>query len=161
MPSVNPVVIAVLFAATLPPAVRAQQLRPPVDSATAATIHELLALTGSVKLALSGMEAMLPAQRAANPRIPPVFWDAFLARARADTSRLSALLVPIYAAHFTRPELEQLVRFYRTPLGARLLKELPPIMQESVQAGQSWGAQIGSAVAESLTAAGVRFPGPQ
>ena len=156
----KPVLIAILLAAPLS-TVAAQTPQAPVDSATAATIHELLALTGSVKLAVTSMEAMIPSQRAANPRMPAAFWDAFLARARSDSSRLTELLVPINAAHFTRPELEQLVRFYRTPLGQRLIKALPLIMQESVQAGQTWGAALGRAVAESLAASGVKFPGPQ
>jgi hypothetical protein len=140
-----------------PPA-PSQQNSTPVDSATASTIRHLLSLTGSAKLALRGMEAMVPAQKAANPRIPGAFWDAFLARARRDTAQLVELLVPIYAAHLTRSELEDLVRFYQTPLGQRLAQALPLISQESIQAGQGWGANIGRQVAESLAQSGVAFP---
>lgn len=150
------VLIAHLAGTPLP----GQQSPPPVDSGTAATIRRLLALSGSVKLALTGMEAMIPAQRAANPRIPAVFWEAFFARARRDTTQLVELLIPIYASHLSRAELEELVRFYQTPLGRRLAAVQPLISQESVQAGQGWGAAIGRQVAESLAQAGVQFPEP-
>ena len=135
-----------------------QQNSTPVDSGTAATIRHLLSITKSAKLAIQGMEAMIPAQRAANPRIPAAFWDAFLARARQDTAHFVELLIPIYAAHLSRAELENLVRFYEDPLGRRLAEVLPLIYQESIQAGQGWGANIGRQVAESLAQSGVAFP---
>jgi uncharacterized protein len=138
----------------------AQQSPPPVDSATATTIRQLLTLTGTGKRMVQGIEMMVPAQRASNPRIPPAFWDAFLARARRDTTQLMELLIPIYASHLTKAELEGLVRFYQTPLGRRVAEVLPLITQESMQAGQGWGAGIGRQVAESLAQSGVPFPNP-
>ena len=144
----------------LVPVVAAQQSPPPVDSATAATIRHLLAITGTGMRMVQGMETMVPAQRAANPRIPAAFWDSFLAHARQDTTRLLDQLIPVYAAHLTKAELDDLVRFYQTPLGRRLAEVLPLIMQESMQAGQSWGAGIGRQVAESLAQSGVQMPSP-
>jgi hypothetical protein len=135
----------------------AQQGRP-VDPATAASVRRLLTLTGAARLSVTAMEAMIPAQRAANPQIPGAFWDAFLAHARRDTTQLINLLIPIYAAHLTRPELEELVRFYSSPLGRRLAAAQPAITQESILAGQTWGAAIGKQVADSLSAAGVKPP---
>lgn len=138
--------------------VASQQDSTPIDPGTAATIRHLLSLTGSAKIAVQGIEAMIPAQRIANPRIPAAFWDAFLARARRDTAQFLELLVPIYAAHLSRSELEGLVRFYEAPLGRRLAEVLPLINQESIQAGQGWGANVGRQVAESLAQSGVAFP---
>lgn len=133
----------------------AQQRRAP-DPATAATVRRLLTMTGAARLSVTSMESMIPAQRQANPQIPVAFWDAFLAHARRDTTKLIDLLVPIYAAHLTRPELEELVRFYGTPVGRRLAAVTPLITQESIQAGQTWGAEIGKQVADSLAQAGMK-----
>lgn len=149
-------VVFLFFAAPL----SAQQNSPPVDSATATTIRQLLAITGTGKRMVQGVETMIPAQRASNPRVPAAFWDAFLAHARQDTTRLMELLIPIYASHLTKAELEGLVHFYQTPLGRRVAEALPLITQESMQAGQSWGAAIGRQVAESLAQSGVPFPNP-
>ena len=131
----------------------AQQRKGTTDAATAATVRRLLTMTGAAKLSLTSMEAMIPAQRAANPQIPAAFWDAFLAHARRDTTQLIELLVPIYAKHLTRPELDELVRFYSSPAGKRLAAVQPLITQESIQAGQTWGAAIGKQVADSLSQA--------
>jgi hypothetical protein len=40
---------------------------------------------------------------------------------------------PIYARHFTVAELQELAGFYRTPTGAKALRELPLVMGEFVQ----------------------------
>lgn len=130
---------AVVLAAPL----AAQERRASVDAATTATIRHLLDLTGASKVALRGMDATVPAQRAANPQIPPVFWEAFLARAHRDISQLVDSLVPIYASHFTRPQLDQLVQFYESPIGRRLAEVQPLITEESIQAGQRWSGAIG------------------
>lgn len=144
-----------LAAATLWTPVLAQQ-RAPVDPAKSSTIRHLLDLTGAARLALNGMEAMVPAQRAANPQIPVVFWDAFLARARQDLNQLVDSMIPIYASHFSLAELDQLVRFYESPLGRHLNEVQPLILQESMQMGQRWGAIIGREVGESLARSGVK-----
>jgi hypothetical protein len=39
---------------------------------------------------------------------------------------------PIYARHFSIDELHQLTAFYRTPIGAKALHELPQVMGEFV-----------------------------
>lgn len=135
----------------------AQKNRAP-DAAKVATTRRLLALTRSAQLSIRAMEVMVPAQRAANPQIPAEFWDAFLARARRDVNQLVDSLVPIYGNHFTHAELEELVRFYQSPIGRRLTEAQPLITQESVEVGQRWGAIIGRQVAESLGAGGRKAP---
>ena len=39
-------------------------------------------------------------------------------------------LPPIYARHFTVAELKELAAFYRTPTGAKALREVPQVMGE-------------------------------
>jgi hypothetical protein len=102
---------------------------------------------------LSTMESMIAAQRQANPQIPAAFWNTFMAHARRDTTQLIDLLVPIYAAHLTRSDLEELLRFYTSPIGQRLAAVQPAILQESMLAGQNWGASIGRFVGDSLAQA--------
>jgi hypothetical protein len=104
------------------------------------------------------MESMIAAQRQANPQIPAGFWDAFMAHARRDTTRLIDMLVPIYAAHLTRSEIEELLRFYLSPVGQRLTAVQPDILRESTLAGQQWGEVIGRAVGDSLAHAQGSLP---
>jgi hypothetical protein len=144
-------VVCLFLAVLLPSAAAAQQASPP-------TIRRFLELTGAAQLSVRAMETMLPAQRAANPQIPAAFWDAFMARARRDMHQLIDSLVPIYATHFTQVQMEQLVRFYESPLGRHLTTVQPQLNQVTMETGQRWGAVIGQQVAESLARAGVTLP---
>lgn len=150
------VITFLALALAAPPSARAQ--KQPVDPATAQTVRRLLELTGAARISLQTMEAMVPAQRQAMPQVPAAFWDAFLAHARRDIAQLVDSLVPVYAAHFTQAQLQELVRFYESPLGKRLAEVQPLIAQESMQVGQRWGALIGAQVGDSLGRAGVLKP---
>ena len=135
---------------TISAAAAQDQPNRPVDPAAAVSVRKLLAATGATKLMLGNLESMIASQRQNNPQIPAAFWDAFLAHARRDTTRLVDMLVPIYAAHLTQPELEELLRFYNSPIGQRLTAVQPAIFKESMAAGESWGEQIARMVGDSL-----------
>jgi len=149
----RPIAFVALLVLALAAPARAQKQA--VDPATAATVRRLLELTGAARLAVQTMEAMVPAQRQAMPQVPAAFWDAFMAHARRDIGQLVDSLVPVYAAHFTLAQLQELVRFYESPLGRRLAEIQPLITQESMQAGQRWGALLGAQIGDSLARAGV------
>jgi len=143
---------------TVSPAATQEQATRKIDPATAAAARRLLTVTGAAKLALNSMETMINAQRGANPQIPEGFWDAFIAHARRDTTQLLDLLVPIYATHLTRDEIEQLIRFYESPIGKRLTAVQPMISQESMVAGQTWGEALGRIVGDSIAQATENLP---
>jgi hypothetical protein len=42
-------------------------------------------------------------------------------------------MVPAYQKHFTEGDINNLIAFYSSPTGAKLLRELPEIMAESMQ----------------------------
>jgi hypothetical protein len=44
-------------------------------------------------------------------------------------------IVPIYQRHFTTADLDELIRFYSSPVGQKLLHEQPQLLQESMRAG--------------------------
>lgn len=127
----------------------------PRDSGKAALIRQLLVRTQAADQAIALMEASLPAQRLSNPRIPAVFWDRFIAEARARRGELVDMMSVVYERHFTTEEIRHLLDFYDTPLGRKLLAAQPKIAQESVEAGQQWGQRIGSAIGAQLAAEGV------
>jgi hypothetical protein len=45
-----------------------------------------------------------------------------------------AATVPVYQKHLTKGDVDTMVAFYETPTGQKLLKELPEILSESMQA---------------------------
>ena len=52
----------------------------------------------------------------------------------------------IYAEHLTLTEIVEITAFYRSPVGAKFISVQPAIIQQSMQIGQRWGAEIGREV---------------
>lgn len=44
-------------------------------------------------------------------------------------------VISIYQRHLTKTDVEELIRFYSSPVGQKLLREQPQIMRESMRAG--------------------------
>ena len=49
-------------------------------------------------------------------------------------NELMAAMMPAYQHHFTHGEMQELIRFYSSPLGKKLISEMPAIMTEYMQA---------------------------
>ena len=47
---------------------------------------------------------------------------------------LTQAMIPAYQKHFTKADIEAMNAFYSSPVGQKVLEELPAVMQESMQA---------------------------
>ena len=63
---------------------------------------------------------------------------------KASMNDLIDMLVPIYSKHLTIDDLNELIRFYESPVGKKYAEKNPLIVQESMQVGQQWGQKIGA-----------------
>jgi uncharacterized protein len=52
----------------------------------------------------------------------------------------------IYAKHFTEQELKELVAFYKSPLGQKMLKEEPLALDQGMKRAQDWSQEFSEAV---------------
>jgi uncharacterized protein len=149
--------LAAVTCAVAPAAAHAQTTASP-DPAKVQLIRKLIAAAHLTDQALLVMEQALPAQRAANPRIPAVFWERFLAQARARRGELEDGYVALYDRNFTTAELQGMVAFYESPIGKRFVQVQPVLTREGMVMGQEWGSRIGADVGRTLAAEGVPAP---
>jgi hypothetical protein len=59
--------------------------------------------------------------------------------------RLSALrqdIVKLYAARFTEQELKEVLTFYKSPIGKKLLTEEPTFIERTMTAAQDWAIKL-------------------
>lgn len=127
--SLSIIVFAVVFSAG------ARAADPGGHTRAAQELVEVMHVERSVKDAL---DIMIKAQLQANPDLSQfedllraffakyMGWDAL----RDDYAQL-------YADTFSEPEIKQLVTFYRTPVGQKLIGSLPEIMRKSAELGQA------------------------
>jgi hypothetical protein len=58
----------------------------------------------------------------------------------------------IYASHFTEPELKQLLIFYQSPLGQKVIDEEPKAANESMTLAGSWADKLSEEVIVKMRA---------
>jgi hypothetical protein len=122
----------------------------PPDSARLAAARAMIEASGAVESMVAGMKAALPAQKAMNTQLPEEFWTRVEKRLTQDAPQLADSIAVVYAANFTRPELEALTAFYLSPAGLRLRELQPQIIAQASAIGQRWGMRIGAEIGASL-----------
>jgi len=55
---------------------------------------------------------------------------------------LYSVLYPVYEKHFNIFELNQLVEFYQSPVGQKLVRVSPELLTESLALGREWGLSL-------------------
>lgn len=121
-----------------------------VDPAKHAEIEKLLQTTGALRvgqqMAALFSEKMVAALRAARSDIPPRVLDLLPAEINQlvaeNMPALAEGLIVVYDGQFSLEELQDLNRFYTTPLGAKLIETMPAIAEQSMQIGQAWGDSL-------------------
>lgn len=120
------------------------------------SIRELMTLTGAANIGVQMMESMLPELKKLVPQVRESFWTEFMQG--VDPDEMVNLVVPIYQKHFSEEEIQETIRFYRSPTGKKVIQALPQVMQESVAAGQKWGQQLARQVVEKAQKAQSNSP---
>jgi uncharacterized protein len=134
---------------TAPEASRSQDAKSPAsekaDPAKDAAIRHLMDITQTSKLG-DNIATYLKGQvhdgvgHAIGPEKVDAFMGTFNQRfaATAPEARVTDAMVPIYAKAFSMEDIQGLIQFYESPLGQRVVKALPEVVQQS----QATGVQI-------------------
>jgi hypothetical protein len=130
------------------------QTETPEALAAAKELMTVSQMTDQLKQMLPAIiQQMKPLIARGNPIVERDY-DAFAPVMQAAmNSRLEAFVnegAKIYARHFTPEELRQVTNFYRTPAGAKFIREQPTVMKESMALGQQWGQAIGEEVGKRM-----------
>lgn len=115
-------------------------------------IKEMLELSGAGKMAMQSMELMITAFKKQMETVPNEFWDEF--KKEASPEDFINMTVPVYAKHYTESEIKELIVFYQSPIGKKLVEKLPVISRESYSIGEAWGKALGEKVIAKLKTAG-------
>ena len=112
------------------------------DPAKDAAIRHLMDITQTSKLG-ENIASYLKGQvhdgvsRAIGPEKIEAFMGTFNQQfsAAAPETAVTEAMVPIYAKAFTMEDIQGLIQFYESPLGQRVVKALPDVVQQSQVAG--------------------------
>lgn len=99
--------------------------------------ESMLELANTKELMDRTLETMLEAQLQANPQLIPMrsAMEAFFQKHISYESTKDALIA-LYIETFTEEELYDIIEFYKTPVGQKLIKEQPELAAKGMQIGQ-------------------------
>src|ERR1700683_5217104 len=120
-----------------------------LDPAKDAAIRHLLEITGVSKegediaagwtdRVHTGMSRVVPADQL------PKFMETFSTKfnASAPPSAITDAMVAIYARHFSLEDIQGATKFYESPIGQRMVKEMPDVSRESQTAGMQMDQKV-------------------
>lgn len=84
----------------------------------------------------------------AAPCVPASYWQNFIDA--SGTEQLMDKMVPVYQKHFTAEDVAGLLKFYKSPLGQKVISQMPVTMAEGMKIGQQWGRERGEAMIKEL-----------
>ncbi len=128
-----------------------------IDPAKEAAIRHLMDITETSKMG-DGMAAYLTNQvhtgvaRALPQDQLPKFMDTFTQKFKAGVppTAVNDAIVGIYAKHFSLEEIQALIKFYESPVGVRVVKEMPEIDEQMRNAGQQIEFPVAFAALKSM-----------
>ncbi|MGB8633811.1 MAG: DUF2059 domain-containing protein [Rhodanobacteraceae bacterium] len=133
-------------------AVSVSPLQAATPQASAEQVRELIKVTGGAEMMHRMMTQMIPGlsntMQEALPCVPASYWNGF-ANKQAEQDLINRI-IPIYQKHFSSEDVADLLKFYRTRVGRKVLEEMPGIMSETMRDGQAWGRKRAQQMIDQL-----------
>ncbi len=105
-------------------------------------IMHLSQMFGQMNSQMAGMMGQ------AAPCVPASYWQNFIDANGVE--QLLSKMVPVYQKHFTGEDVAGLLKFYKSPLGQKVITQMPVTMAEGMKIGQQWGRERGAAMIKEL-----------
>ena len=111
-------------------------------------IAELLETMGSTQAMKTSFEYMINYYKQNNPQISSEYWVN--ASKHVDYDELVQKLIPVYSKHFTEQEIVDLLKFYNTSTGKKMIEKTPTILEESMEIGRKWGIELAQKIEKEI-----------
>jgi len=113
------------------------------DDAYKAALKEMFTLSGTEETFKLAINEMFNVYKSSNSTIPYDVWnDLETELLQTSMDDLVEMLIPIYQNHFTLEDIQQLIVFYKSPIGKKYSENAPLVMKESMLVGQEWGKKL-------------------
>ena len=92
------------------------------------------------------------------PKVDEGFWKKM--ENEINVNSLIDISTSVYEKNFSDKEIDELLKFYKSPLGKKMVQNAPMIMQEIESLAQNWAMEAGQKINDELTKSGYLQPPP-
>ena len=111
-------------------------------------IVKLLDISGATELEVQALVEGIDLYKEMFPEIPEKIWIDFLSE--IDNQDIIDIYLPLYDKYFTHQDIKELIQFYDSPIGKKMIRVEPYIMQESMIEGEKWGEKISTKLLQNI-----------
>lgn len=121
-----------------------------------ADIKRLLELMGVIDDEMKSLDPIFESFKVRFPNVPAPVWEDLRKEFKAEFTPEMFLetYLPIYARRFSAADVKELIKFYDSPAGRKLVEAMPGIHEEAYSVGYERGLKIGQRLQERLRARG-------
>ncbi|NLT51459.1 MAG: DUF2059 domain-containing protein [Ignavibacteria bacterium] len=102
--------------------------------------RELMIVSKSADMGIQMIDQLIEMQKQQHPSVGDEVWSSI--RSEFNSDELINILIPIYVKNFTLAEMNEIIAFYKSPIGQKVINKMPAVMQEAMQEGQKWGVVV-------------------
>lgn len=113
---------------------------PPAHPVTAAQVYQILALTGTDTVKREMLDGLLPHMKQMMPYMPADVVEDL--RRSLGTTDFEGAMVRSFQQHLSAEDAAEIIAFYQSPAGKRMIAVMPNILDEGREAGSELGQQV-------------------
>lgn len=122
-------------------------------------VKEIIRLNGLSNMSSDVKIQFLDQFKKMYPNVKDSFWKKM--EAEINTDSLITQTSVLFEKYYTANEISELLQFYKSPLGKKMIANMHLIMQESQVIGQKWGMEIADKIRNQLEREGyIQSPPP-
>lgn len=124
----------------------------------AVKVKELMTLMGQQNLSSNVSTLFIDQFRKKYPKVDDGFWKKM--ENEINVNSLIDRTTSIYEKSFTDNEIDELLKFYKSSLGKKMVQTVPAIIKEIEIVAQNWAMEAGQKINAELTKSGYLQPPP-
>jgi len=86
------------------------------------------------------------------PSVTEAFWKGI--EQKIDINELINKTGILFEKYYSEEEIDELLKFYKSPLGKKMIENMPQIMKEGEEAGRNWAQKTVDQINNELTKEG-------
>jgi hypothetical protein len=115
---------------------------------------KLIKISGTTQAMEQMIDMALAQMQQMAPNLSPALMKNL--KDKINSEEVLQMYVPIYTKHYTHDEIKQLIKFYESPLGRKVVKTMPAMAQESVAIAEKWNEQLIAEIMQELMSGGLK-----
>jgi hypothetical protein len=119
-------------------------------------IKKLMTLTKADQGGKEILDQLIGTMKTLVPNAPSEFWDGM--KQGMDFDELRERLIPVYDKYLSNEDVIELIKFYESPVGRKVISVLPSISKESFAIGSEYGRELADRIVKKLKEKGYQVP---